>query len=110
MMISNDERREVVKKLRASANAGGARTLKRELAGALCIQLDNYTPEGSHAKILRGLADLIDQPTCRNNGNCDDRHFRCSRCGYEAWTYDDSNCDPGDFSFCPRCRAEILDD
>lgn len=62
-MISDEKRREVAASLRASANVGGARTLKRELAKALGIQLDRYTPEGSHTKILRGLADLIDQ-TC----------------------------------------------
>lgn len=79
-MISDNERSEVAESLRASSNVGGARTLKRELAKALGIQLDRYTPEGSHTKILRGLADLIDQPTCRNNGNRDDRDFWCSRC------------------------------
>lgn len=109
-MINDNERREVSASLRASANVGGARTLKRELAKALGIQLDRYTPEGSHTKILRGLADLIDQPTCRNNGNHDDRHFCCSRCGYVAWTYDDSGCDPSDFSFCPDCGAVVVDE
>ena len=109
-MITDNERREVAASLRASANVGGARTLKRELAKALGIQLDRYTPEGSHTKILRGLADLIDQPTCRNNGNRDDRGFWCSRCGYEAWTYDDSSCDPSDFLFCPDCGAEVVED
>lgn len=64
-MITDKERREVAASLRASANVGGARTLKRELAKALGIQLDRYTPEGSHTKILRGLADLIDRPTCK---------------------------------------------
>ena len=34
--------------------------MKRELARALGIRLDDYTPEGSHSKILRGLADLIE--------------------------------------------------
>lgn len=56
------------------------------------------------------IADLIDQPTCRNNGNRDDRGFWCSRCGYEAWTYDDSGCDPSDFSFCPDCGASVVDE
>ena len=109
-MTNNEQRREVAASLRASANVGGARTLKRELAKALGIQLDRYTPEGSHTKILRGLADLIDQPTCRNNGNRYDRYFVCSACGYVAWTYDDSGCDPSDFSFCPDCGAVVVDE
>lgn len=45
--------------------------MKRELAKALGIQLDRYTPEGSHTKILRGLADLIDRPTCTIVCECD---------------------------------------
>lgn len=108
--ISDTERREVADKLYKAANVGGTKTLKNELAKALNINLKAYTSECSHTKILRGLADLIDQPTCRNNGNRDDRYFWCSRCGYEAWTYDDSYCDPSDFSFCPDCGAEVTED
>lgn len=59
-MTSDERRREAAASLRASANVGGALTLKRELARALGIRLDDYTPEGSHSKILRGLADLIE--------------------------------------------------
>lgn len=60
--------------------------------------------------VFERIADLIDRPTCRNNGNHNDRHFWCSACGYEAWTYDDSGCDPSDFSFCPECRAVVIDE
>lgn len=59
-MTSDERRLEVAASLRASANVGGVRTLKRELARALGIRLDDCTPEGSHSKILRGLADLIE--------------------------------------------------
>lgn len=93
-MISNNERREVAASLRASSNVGGARTLKRELAKALGIQLDRYTPEGSHTKILRGLADLIDPPITTRI---------CDKCGGE-W--------PSDIMFenCPYCGTVIDDD
>lgn len=109
-MITDEERRVVASSLRESANVGGARTLKRELAKALGIRLDACTSEGSHTKILRGLADLIDRPTCRNEEDSYDRTFLCSACGYEAYTYSDSNCNPHDFSYCPSCGAEVVDE
>lgn len=109
-MISDEKRLEIAASLRESANVGGARTLKRELARALGIRLDACTPEGSHTKILRGLADLIDRPTCRNEEYSYDRTFLCSACGYEAYTYSDSDCNPHDFSYCPECGAEVVDE
>lgn len=101
---------EVANKLRASANVGGARTLKRELARVLSIQLDRYTPEASHTKILRGLADLIDRPTCHldltdveTNGNINVRCYECSECGRP--------CEEiyGKYERCPHCGAEVVD-
>lgn len=62
--------------------------------------------------VLDKLADLIDMPdnpTCRNLSN-DYRSFHCSRCGYKAFTYCDSDCDPEDFAYCPECRAEVVED
>ena len=108
-MITDEERRVVASSLRESANVGGARTLKRELAKALGIRLDACTSEGSHTNILRGLADLIDRPTCRNEEDSYDRTFLCSACGYEAYTYSDSNCNPHDFSYCPECGDEVVE-
>lgn len=58
------------------------------------------------------LADPIDRPdnpTCRNLSN-DYRSFHCSRCGYRAFTYSDSDCDPEDFTYFPECRAEVVED
>lgn len=111
-MTSDERRLEVAASLRASANVGGARTLKRELARALGIRLDDYTAEGSHSKILRGLADLIDRPTCRNvydeskTGACKNG-FECSECGGvvedgEGWLVN------GTFNFCPECGASVV--
>lgn len=52
--------------------------------------------------------DRPDNPTCRNLSN-DYRSFHCSRCGYKAFTYGDSDCDPEDFVYCPECRAEVVE-
>ena len=101
-MTSDDKRLEVAASLRESANAGGARTLKRELARALGIRLDDYTAEGSHSKILRGLADLID-PTCRMRPVLEG--FRCSACG----TYHDmSGFEEFPWPRCPECGARVV--
>lgn len=43
---------------------------------------------------------------CRNKDRSD-RSFFCSECGYQAWTYGDSYCDPSDFCFCPNCGADV---
>lgn len=53
------------------------------------------------------LADLIDRKTCRNEDGSS-RSFSCSECGYKAWTYGDSCCNPRDFSFCPRCGRMVM--
>lgn len=57
------------------------------------------------------LADLID-PTCMNmdGRRMNGRTFSCSECGYETWTYDDSDCDPWEFSYCPNCGARVVND
>lgn len=105
---SDEQRREVAKELRKLTTPGCIRYAEEfyeELREIVASDLD-----GSFDGVANSLADLIDHPTCRNNGNRDDRCFWCSRCGYEAWTYDDSGCDPSDFSFCPDCGAEVVDD
>lgn len=60
--------------------------------------------------ILDELADLIDRPTCENGERLCERAFLCSACGYEAYTYSDSDCNPHDFSYCPECGAKVVDE
>lgn len=111
MNTGDEKRREIAASLRESANVGGARTLKRELAKALGIRLDACTPEGSHTKILRRLADLIDRETCRNvyieheMGACDNG-FECSVCGnlvedYELYAV------TGEFDYCSKYGRKV---
>lgn len=111
-MISDEDRREIAEKLRQAANIGGAKTLKNELAKALGINFKAYTPECSHGKILCGLADLIDRPTCRivhdENRNCD----VCTNCSTSfelaEFDYADANVFEG-YSYCPKCGAEVVE-
>lgn len=122
-MVSNEERREVARKLRFQLGfmrikdeqyAKDADPMKlgnaayRNIAWSV-TELGNAS-KGNYISIVKRLADLIDRPTCRNKEDGYGRSFLCSACGYEAWTYDDSGCDPKDFSFCPNCGAEVVAD
>lgn len=111
-MINDEERREIAASLRESANVGGARTLKRELARALGIRLDACTPEGSHTKILRGLADLVDMQTTvldltettRTVHGEEVRGWECRECG--------QSCEEmyGEYEYCPHCGRKVVRD
>ena len=113
-MNAGDEKRiKAAASLRKSANAGGARTLKRELAKALGIHLGDYTPEGSHTEILRGMAGLIDRGTCRNVYNEDDPQacangFECDVCGNRV-----EDCEhyaiTGKFEYCSGCGRVVVE-
>ena len=108
-MTSDERRREAAESLRASANVGGARTLKRELARALGIRLGDCTPEGAHSKILRGLADLIDRSTCEMKGDPWAKYGRCSHCGAFVRRDAVTNCiGVIPVRYCPNCGARMV--
>ena len=110
MTPTSDERREVAERLRENASCSESSPrdvvesyLGIEYDGADVLE-ESYTSES-----LLHIADLID-PTCRNGySSLNDRSFLCSKCGYEAFTYGDSYCDPDDFAFCPNCGARVTD-
>lgn len=102
-MVSDQERRDI---------AGGLKGLKGECV-PLSYVLDELGVDCDGADMPKAhverLAELIDRPTCRNEYGSG-RSFFCSACGCDVWTYDDSYCDPSDFSFCPNCGAEVVHD
>ena len=102
-MISDEERREVVKRLREFDVSEFKESAIVPFLECLGIGYVNWRG------VLDMLADLIDRPTCRNEEDSYDRTFLCSACGYEAYTYGDSNCNPHDFSYCPECGAEVAE-
>lgn len=113
MAPTSDERREVAARLRWLASDPGAQTRGPYGPSTYAITCDAIFGQGiggpSETQFLNRLADLID-PTCRNEySNLNDRSFLCSKCGYEAFTYDDSNCDPDEFEFCPHCGARVVE-
>lgn len=106
-MVSNEERREVARKLRDPSELLNIRVplfealdMRPDVAETL---VSSEVIEHNNRRLLNRLADLIDRPACRNEDGFG-RSFLCSACGYEAWTYDDSGCDPKDFSFPPQLR------
>ena len=109
-MISDEERREVARNLREIEERTLLDVTDGELLDLLAdaVDLDGYEGEHFEGGLLYCLADLIDRQTCRNKENSYDRTFLCSACGYEAYTYSDSNCNPHDFSYCPECGAEVV--
>ncbi len=111
--ISDEKRRRVVHTLRQLDNVVDDEPMSRTIEhDSMILSMIHDATFGLDGSIFQRLADLIDQPdnqTCRNLSN-DYRSFHCSRCGYKAFTYGDSDCDPEDFSYCPECRAEVVED
>lgn len=109
-MISSKERRRAVAELREASTGAYCHVDALDvIANSIGVEVDGKFSREVENETYAALADFIDRPTCRNDGNSDDRHFWCSRCGHEAWTYDDSGCNPCDFSFCPECGAEVVE-
>ena len=113
-MITDEKRRKAVHTLRQLDNVvDDDEDLDRTIAyEASILSMIRDATFGLDGSIFQRLADLIDRPdnpTCRNLLN-DYRSFHCSRCGYKASTYGDSDCDPEDFTYCPECRAEVVED
>lgn len=112
-MITDKRRREVVYTLRQLDNVVDDEPMSQTIEHAASILgMIRDATFGLDGSIFQRIADLIDRPdnpTCRNLTN-DYRSFHCSRCGYKASTYGDSDCDPEDFTYCPECRAEVVED
>lgn len=102
-MISDEERREVAHRMREFDVSEFKESAIVPFLDCLGVGYANWRG------VLDMLADLIDRPTCRNEEDGYGRAFLCSACGYEAYTYSDSNCNPHDFSYCPECGAEVAE-
>ena len=118
-MISDDERREVVKRLR---NGGVARDPEEAYTLLLwCVGIRPQLPATStYDDAMVRLADLIDRPTCHDVGG--GYEFRCSACGCVIHIFrdggffgeDDSAMTVGGDSlyaphYCPNCGAEVVE-
>lgn len=107
-MISDEERREVAKRLR---NGGIARN--SEEAYVLLLSRIGIRPQlpaaSTYEDAMVRLADLIDRPTCEYVPIGDGR-FGCSECGntvrldFDVPVTDET---PMPFKHCPNCGAEV---
>lgn len=111
-MITDEKRRRVVHTLRQLDRLVDDEDCDRTIAHeASALNMIRDATAGLDGSIFQRLADLIDppgNPTCRNLSN-DYRSFHCSRCGYRAFAYGDPDRDPEDLTYCPECRAEVVD-
>lgn len=110
-MISDDERREVVASLREWL---AITWYKRPLSRNAMQTLGEMVGAVPGENIFERIADLIDRPTCRDDG--DGWTFRCSVCGCEL-DVEDREGEPtmwlGESAMtprhCPNCGAVVTD-
>lgn len=123
-MISDEERREVAKRLRGlDATITNRDTLEQAVDKFMkAVRGDiPFSPIRYSVRNLCGLAgilaDLIDRPTCRNvyNEICDEYEggrckngFKCSECGEIVEDYEGYRI-TGTFNCCPKCEREVVD-
>ena len=104
-MISDEERREVARRMRAAVEQcdQSLGVFDQEMLSILGIGLGEC--EGfSNPKDVARLADLIDRPAARNVAPAPSGHepraFTCELCG--EWQPMDCG-----FAHCPNCGAEV---
>lgn len=103
-MITDEERREIAKKLREQAENSCFTLMQRWDHLQLTVMGKVYitAPE----KVYLAIADLIDRPTTTRHGKFKTKYGRktpcCEVCGYSI----------GDmrWNHCPKCGAAIVDD
>lgn len=111
--ITDEERREVARKLRAAREQMEEEAPPASLGGAMAaylLRIAKCVGVGIDGNVFRRLADLIDRTTCRNvHGG---REFKCSRCGM-TWRLLDKAEPLEEWAhvrnppFCPSCGAKV---
>lgn len=103
-MISDEERREVAHRMREYDVSGFKESAIVPFLDCLGIGYVNWRG------VLDMLADLIDRPTCKRLKN-DRRYWRCSNCGaFVRWDAVTDLTGVRPASYCPNCKAEVVDD
>lgn len=113
-MISDEERREVAARLRyeESADPGCLNMIGEWYLISFLQSIDKAVDNGTEYRLRERLADLIDRPTCKNEG--DEWGFLCSNCGEDVAITKEIPCGgaaaPYVPSYCPNCGAEVMDE
>lgn len=113
-MITNEERREVAKRLRQEANTNNWQDLvilDYPIARALKEKVTYTGDDLFEKRLLLKLADLIEpepERTCkRRNHDTDNYYMRCCSCSEcNAGWFEDINDKP--FEYCPNCGAKVI--
>lgn len=113
MRISDDERREVAKKLRERTKKPMGKSMQRMFTETLDIYAHNIcwmNPDKATNRwdvIVNYLADLIDIPTCvmTDVGGDFENSFQCSNCMNE---FDMPDYDRYPYKRCAECGAVVL--
>lgn len=129
-MISDEERREVARKLRElpgdvyevakewhregidTNSTDQTDYYQTHLAVMGCLPADNMHP-CDYEEFHNHLADLMDRPTCFDTESKDSTSFTCSACGFSEskltvspFTLSFSWVKPS-YRYCPSCGAEV---
>lgn len=104
-MISNEERREIARKLREIDRQPLCELTDGEILDLLAasVGFDQYWNEDFDEGLLGRIADLIDRPSTTRHGKFRTKYGRktpcCEVCGYSI----------GDmrWGYCPKCGAEV---
>lgn len=109
-MISNEQRREVARKLRS---------LDERIDGmpSMCTKQEHNAMALGAIRAVVGkgdifhlLADLIDRPTCKNLATKPADELLCSGCGEHVDIAYVENADDYHARYCPNCGAEVCDE
>ena len=128
-MVSNEERREVARKLRERTKKPMGKSMQRmftETLGIYAHHISWMNPDKATNRwdvIVSYLADLIDRPTCnmdvmttgeRADYECSEHIMRCLNCGaefgYVLYSEDGDVSMDDKPNYCPQCGAEVVDD
>lgn len=114
-MVSNEERREVARKLRERTKKPMGKSMQRmftETLGIYAHHISWMNPDKATNRwdvIVNYLADLIDRPTCKNLATKPADELLCGECGEHVDIAYVENADDYHAKFCPRCGAEVVE-
>ena len=96
---------QIASRLRyVAADELGGMSLQKRLAKEL--ELENTSWRG----VLRGIAGLIDRPTCKNLAIKPADELLCSECGEHVDIAYMESADDYHTRYCPNCGAEVCDE
>ena len=104
-MPTNDERREVARRLRYVAEHGAPEWATTACCIAECFGEDDYPLWNGSGLLFSKLAELIEpeERTCYNISTVPCK-FTCSEC-HQSWREAKGN---GAFAYCPNCGAKVV--